>query len=54
MEQPPTGQEVVVILAGESEALAIWDGQQWLMGVNDDPIDRPLGLEVIDWRWRDS
>lgn len=52
MEQPPIGQEVVVSLADGGEWLAIWNGIEWLVGVNDDPNDEPLNATVVDWRWR--
>lgn len=54
MNQPPTGQEVVVMIDNNSECLAIWDGDQWVIGVNNNPVEEPLELTVVDWRWRDS
>ena len=54
MEAPPLGQAVIVTLADGSELLAAWDGVQWTIGVDDDPIDATLPGEVAAWRWRDD
>jgi len=54
MEQPPLGQEVVGILADGTEALVMWSGSEWKVGVANDPIDAIFDGQIIDWRWRDD
>lgn len=52
-EYPPLGQEVVVTFTGNvDQALAYWDGSQWMVGVDNDPNDAPLGHAVESWIWR--
>jgi hypothetical protein len=51
MDEPPVGQNVVVTLAGGEFCLAYWNDGQWWVGVDDDPIDAPLGAEVTSWAW---
>lgn len=52
MEQPPIGQEVVVLLASGGETFAIWNGVSWVIGVDNNPVDEPLVGTVTDWHWR--
>lgn len=52
-QYPPIGQEVVVTFTGNVEqAIAYWDGTQWMTGVDHDPNDAPLGHAVESWTWR--
>lgn len=50
---PPEGQNVLVTLSDHSELLAYWSENQWWTGVEDNPNDMPLELEVIYWREAD-
>lgn len=49
MGDPPLGQNVVVTLADGGTSFAYWDGERWMVGVENDPQDAPLGAEVISW-----
>ena len=53
-EAPPLGQAVIAVLADGSELLAAWDGEQWTMGVDDDPEDAVVPGVVVSWRWRND
>jgi hypothetical protein len=50
MGDPPLGQNVVVTLTGGGTSLAYWDGEQWMIGVENDPLDAPLDAEVTSWQ----
>jgi hypothetical protein len=52
MEQPPTGQEVIGILADGTETLIIWNGDKWVRGVANDPAEAMVEEEIVNWRWR--
>lgn len=49
MGDPPLGQIVVVSLADGGTALAYWDGERWMVGVDNDPEDALLIGEVTGW-----
>lgn len=49
MDDPPLGQNVVVSLSDGGTALAYWDGERWMVGVDNDPEDIPLIGEVTGW-----
>lgn len=49
MDEPPVGQNVRVTLPDGSTDWAYWDGTRWMVGVDDNPVDSPLGQEVIAW-----
>ena len=49
MEYPNLGQNVTVTLADGTTCEAYWDGTTWMVGVDNDPLDAPLGKEVISW-----
>lgn len=48
---PPEGQNVIVTLPDGAETLAYWSGGLWWVGVAYDPVDVPLDVEVVSWRW---
>ena len=48
---PPINQQVEVTLANGSVFVAMFDGLQWWMGVNDDPNDVPITNSfVVSWQ----
>jgi hypothetical protein len=52
MNYPPTGVEVVVITDNDEQLFAIWNGDFWEVGVENDPLQAPLNKTVVEWRWR--
>lgn len=52
MDYPPLGVEVLVITDNNEYLYAIWNGEYWESGVEDDPFQAPLNKNVISWQWR--
>jgi hypothetical protein len=52
MNEPPVGQNVVVTLASGMFCLAYWDGAQWWVGIENNPVDALLSEPVVEWKWR--
>lgn len=39
---PPVGEQQEITLANGDKFLAVWDGLQWWMGVDNNPNDVPV------------
>lgn len=50
MEYPPIGLQIVAILNTGEEKVAYWDGNKWMQGVENDPVDILLEENVVSWR----
>jgi hypothetical protein len=52
MDYPPNGVEVIVITDNDEQLLAIWNGDYWEVGVENNPLQNPLNKTVVEWQWR--
>ena len=52
MIYPPIGVEVIVITDDNEQITAIWSGDLWEVGVENNPLQAPLNKIVVEWRWR--
>ena len=52
MIYPPIGVEVIVITDNDEQIAAIWSGNLWEVGVENNALQAPLNKIVVEWRWR--
>jgi hypothetical protein len=50
MNYPDLGLNVIAVLEDGEEKIGYWNGDVWMQGVENNPIDIPIEENVVSWR----